>query len=352
MRKLFVLLTVFFACTKAQSQCAIDTTIQMPGFHPDTGTYLKPACQYSQYDEVIQIYAPQSVTVSFGNYPVNYVRLDSIPDLPSDLHYSTNPASGTMQGGERGCINIYGSVLAAPGNYQLTIYYTANFNFNGTPLSLGFIAPYKVHVDTGTKTYFTFNDTCCSNNGYYFGKTWLNTTGTYLDTVSNAAGCDSVITLNLFAKQFDTAVVISNDTLYAPAGYSSYSWINCTTNSPVPNANGNTFVFPTACCYSAVMNNNGCTDTSACFAFTDIKNINAEQFTLLPNPVTDKLTLNFDKPLNRLITVYNMLGAKILQHETESAIANISTSGLSNGTYLVVVNSGKGISRSRFIKTE
>jgi hypothetical protein len=39
--------------------------------------------------------------------------------------------------------------------------------------------------------------TICGNEHYLFNGVLLNTTGTYLDTFSNIAGCDSVVTLNL-----------------------------------------------------------------------------------------------------------------------------------------------------------
>ncbi len=334
------------------SQCSIDTTITMPGFHPDTGTYLKQACFGSQYDETIQIYAPQNVTVSFGTYPVNYVRLDSIPDLPADLHYATNPASGTMNGGQRGCVNLYGLVNVPTGNYQFTIYYTANFNFNGTPISLGFIAPYKMHVDTGTKTYFTYADTACANNGYFFGGQWLNSSGTYNDTISNSAGCDSVITLNYYSKPFDTIVVVNpnGDSLIAPPGYSNYQLIDCANYTVVQNGASNAFLIPSECCYAIVMNNNGCTDTSECFSFVGMSKVNAEVIRLYPNPVSGELSLEFAVPAMRSITVTDMQGRLVQSFIASERKPVINVSNINPGMYNIIVKSERGFSHTKFIK--
>ncbi len=334
------------------SQCSIDTTITMPGFHPDTGTYLKQACFGSQYDETIQIYAPQNVTVSFGTYPVNYVRLDSIPDLPADLHYATNPASGTMNGGQRGCVNLYGLVNVPSGNYQFTIYYTANFNFNGAPISLGFIAPYKMHVDTGTKTYFSFNDTTCANSGYFFGGQWLSSTGTYKDTISNSAGCDSVITLNLYSKAFDTTVVVNanGDSLIAPPGYSNYQLIDCANNLVVQNGASNSFLIPSECCYAVVMNNNGCTDTSECFSFVGISKVNAEVIRLYPNPANNQLTIDFASVAMRHISITDMQGQLVQSFTTSEKKPVINISSLDAGIYNFIVKSDEGFSHTKFIK--
>lgn len=334
------------------SQCSIDTTITMPGFHPDTGTYLKQACFASQYDETIQIYAPQNVTVSFGTYPVNYVRLDSIPDLPADLHYATNPASGTMNGGQRGCVNLYGLVNVPTGNYQFTIYYTANFNFNGTPISLGFIAPYKMHVDTGTKTYFTYADTACVNNGYFFGGQWLNSSGTYNDTISNSAGCDSVITLNYYSKPFDTIVVVNpnGDSLIAPPGYSNYQLIDCANNTVVQNGASNAFLIPSECCYAIVMNNNECTDTTECFSFVGLSKVSSESIRLYPNPVSGELSLEFAVPAMRSITVTDMQGRLVQSFIASERKPEINVSNINPGMYNIIVKSEKGFSHTKFIK--
>ncbi len=352
MKKLlpFFIAICFVAFSKAQ--CTIDTSITAPGFHPDTGTYLKQACFGSQYDETIQIYAPQNVTVSFGTYPVNYVRLDSIPDLPADLHYATNPQSGTMNGGQRGCVNLFGLVNVPAGNYQFTIYYTANFNFNGAPISLGFIAPYKMHVDTGTKTYFTYADTACANNGYFFGGQWINSSGTYNDTISNSAGCDSIITLNYYSKPFDTTVIVNpnGDSLIAPVGYSNYQLIDCANNVVVQSGSSNSFVIPSECCYAVVMNNNGCTDTSSCFSFVGIRSLNSEAITLYPNPATEQLTISFQSSDRRAITITDMQGRIVHSGIAAAQKVSVPLYNFTPGVYTVIIQSGAGYSHAKFIK--
>jgi hypothetical protein len=48
---------------------------------------------------------------------------------------------------------------------------------------------------------FSFNDTVCQGSAYLFNGINRTITGTYKDTLQNAAGCDSIITLNLTIKQ-------------------------------------------------------------------------------------------------------------------------------------------------------
>lgn len=50
------------------------------------------------------------------------------------------------------------------------------------------------------------NINICANDSYNFNGTQLNTAGTYLDTLQNLNGCDSIITLNLGIWSLDTTV--------------------------------------------------------------------------------------------------------------------------------------------------
>ncbi|MEY2830334.1 MAG: hypothetical protein RIQ33_2192 [Bacteroidota bacterium] len=83
-----------------------------------------------------------------------------------------------------------------------------------TPTAVG-IYTYAVFVtdaqnQTGTDTmvlsvfsnpsYSTSYDTICANGTYAFGGGFINTSGTYLDTIPNTYGCDSFITVHLFVK--------------------------------------------------------------------------------------------------------------------------------------------------------
>ncbi len=350
MKKLLPFLFVMLLAQLLFSQCAIDSSIQAPGFHPDTGSFLKPACTGSQYEDVIQIYVPTTVTIAIGTYPVEYVQLDSVPDFPATLHYATNPASGKLNGGERGCINVFGQVNVPPGDYKFTIHYTAVFTFNGGSIPLNLLAPYKLHVDTGTRTYYTYADTACSNRGYYFNGQWQNLTGTYNDTISNSAGCDSVITLNLFIQNFDTTLTISNDTLIAPTGYSNYTFYSCGAQTVLQSGSNNRFVCSPGDAYRVSMSSGQCSDTTTCFAFSGFSNLNTETIYTWPNPVSSNLNLRFTDNAPRELSLYDINGRLCLQTQAQSATAIMDVQQLSTGCYLLLVKSASGNSRIRVDK--
>lgn len=337
----------------AKPQCVIDSSIQSWGFHPDTGTVLKHACAGSYYEEVIQIFAPEFVSVQLGTFPVNYVQLDSMQGLPGSLTYATNPSSGYMAGGERGCISIYGLADAPVGVYQFTIFYSASFMFLGSPNVLHFVAPYKIQIDSGTVTFGEYADTACSIAPYYFNNQWLVTPGNYTDTLTNQAGCDSVVTLHLAVIDFDTTVTASHDTLFAPAGYENYKLFNCTTGDVISDGTANILTAPIGCCYAIAMSSHGCSDTSRCFEATAISTgINSAgnipaffSPTIAANSIV--LQTNAD---NALLVVYDVNGKQVLHKQLSEPRELVDISMLQSGIYVASVATGSSVMSGRFIK--
>lgn len=62
-------------------------------------------------------------------------------------------------------------------------------------------------------------------------------------------------------------------------------------------------------------------------------------FTLYPNPVKDRLTVQSQLPVDS-IAVYDLLGRKVISEKPESVSPSVDMSGLPSGAYLVVVNIG------------
>ncbi|MBL7788706.1 MAG: T9SS type A sorting domain-containing protein [Chitinophagales bacterium] len=57
-----------------------------------------------------------------------------------------------------------------------------------------------LNLTVNPRTYRTIYDTICSNKTYLFDGNNINTAGTYYDTLINSKNCDSIITLHLFVK--------------------------------------------------------------------------------------------------------------------------------------------------------
>jgi hypothetical protein len=94
----------------------------------------------------------------------------------------------------------------------------------------------------------TMNQSICQGQSYFFNGVTRTVQGAYLDTLTNAAGCDSVLTLNLTVNQLPSAnispatVTICNGasaTLTASGGI-SYVWSNSLGNNAIVNVSPTT----------------------------------------------------------------------------------------------------------------
>jgi hypothetical protein len=81
----------------------------------------------------------------------------------------------------------------------------------------------SVNIAVNMPSSFIITDTICANTPYTFNGQSITATGTYYDTLVNAIGCDSIITLNLYAKPISNyayADTICAGTIYTFNGQS------------------------------------------------------------------------------------------------------------------------------------
>lgn len=102
--------------------------------------------------------------------------------------------------------------------------------------------------------------------------TWINgvtyTTDEFwaTHTLVNATGCDSIVTLNYTRLHYNH--VSQNGATFTAtyAGADSYQWINCSTNQPIAGSTGQTYTATANGNIAVIVTKNGCADTSACMA--------------------------------------------------------------------------------------
>ena len=168
--------------------------------------------------------------------------------------------------------------------------------------------------------------TSCSTYIWPANGNTYNSTGTYTTTITNVAGCDSVVTLNLTINTVsDVSTAVSGITITANNTNASYIWLDCdngytiipgeTNQSYTPSANGN---------YAVELSENGCTDTSACVVITSvgiIENTFNEAFTIHPNPTSGLFSIEFNSSqayikLNIMDASGKLIGTKNYDHVT------------------------------------
>ena len=189
-------------------------------------------------------------------------------------------------------------------------------------------------------------------NGQYYSQT-----GDYVANYTNIQGCDSVVTLHLIVEQITNSISInpSNglELMSATLSGLTYQWINCTTNSVLPGANGSSLIVSQNGTYALISTNaNGCSDTSNCITISNIglNELSAAPFSVIPNPVVSEFTLSFANDFSGTIRITDM-GGKLIKTLVVEQQKEIHTEiQAPQGVYFVNAEDQQGIKTVRLIK--
>lgn len=149
--------------------------------------------------------------------------------------------------------------------------------------------------------------------------------GTYNDTIPNFIGCDSVITINLNFLTVTTGVTqsgVDGEDLSANASSATYQWVNCPSYTAIGGATSQNFTAPSDGQYAVIVTENGCSDTSACFTVAGL-GISMDQIknnlNIYPNPGNGVVTINWEVELTGSVTITNAVGQMVYSKELVSA---------------------------------
>jgi hypothetical protein len=119
------------------------------------------------------------------------------------------------------------------------------------------------------------------------GEETYDESGTYTFVVPNAAGCDSVVTLDLSIEGPDNIITINDYFLTAHQDSAAYQWMDCTSNTLIPGEVGQDYFPSITGSYAVIVTLNGCTDTTACVELILVSSNEPESqsaIRLYPNP--------------------------------------------------------------------
>lgn len=141
------------------------------------------------------------------------------------------------------------------------------------------------------------------------GKIW-NASGTYTDTLLNSIGCDSVITVNLLINGIDATASSNGLTLTADNIGDAYFWQSCDSTIVVSQNNLKFEFTPVESGhYQVIVSSFGCSDTSECI-YVDIPVEAVTSFSPNGDGVNDFLVLDLPSFQNTVI-IYNRWGDEI-----------------------------------------
>jgi hypothetical protein len=190
----------------------------------------------------------------------------------------------------------------------------------------------------------TCDSTYTSPSGNYL---WSQS-GTYMDTIPNTAGCDSIITIYLTFFTVDTFVINLSPHLIANAIPASYQCNNAMT--PIIGQTYQSYVATANGSYAVEITQDGCVDTSACQLVNNIgiqKNGFDDTLSIYPNPTKGKITIECES-IER-IEVLDITGKVVYEDLVSNDVLDIDISAFSKGIYFVKVTTADGFAVERIV---
>ena len=234
---------------------------------------------------------------------------------------------------------------------QNGVTYTTSGAYNDTiPNMAGCDSIITLNLTINQPTSASVSATACTSYTWAQNGTTYTASGAYNDTITNAAGCDSVVTLNLTIAPFvATATDNGNATATASTG-TTYQWINCTTNSPIAGATAQTFVATANGTYAAIVSNGTCSDTTNCVTIANvgIKESMISTISVHPNPTHDIVIVTMDA-VSATVEVMDVQG-KLIQTTQIKSGDQIDLSTYERGVYTLRIKTDLGSSIERIVK--
>lgn len=198
--------------------------------------------------------------------------------------------------------------------------------------------------DFCTPTTSTLTASACNN--YSLNGQMYSSSGTYTQTLTNADGCDSTLTLNLTIYDHPAPVVtVTGNTASTPlVSGAIYQWYDCNTGQAISGATNNTFTATYSSEYQVA--DEFCFLSSDCVLITvlGVEEDLLSEVTLYPNPATESVHISGLKNEAELVIV-DGTGRMITQHQVKSSEQSISLAELAAGSYTVVIQSNGKVLR-------
>lgn len=214
--------------------------------------------------------------------------------------------------------------------------------------STGCDSTVNLHLTIATATYGVDSVVACDTFTWINGTTYRMSTSVPRCTIQNVMGCDSIVQLRLTIKHKPTALRLTADRTTIDQGESvtltasgavSYLWSTGSTANPLVD-------FPQTTTEYSVIGINAdapaCKDTASLIITVNAGIADAEGFNLkvYPNPAQQFVTVEGENLSE--ITIYNMLGQKVMQQPAQNGKNNIDVADFAEGIYTLQVTSKSG----------
>jgi hypothetical protein len=186
----------------------------------------------------------------------------------------------------------------------------------------------------------TKNINLCGGQSYTYHNKTYSSTGIYKDTIfQGPLGCDSLITINInVANPININTSVVNNTITSLQNGATYKWLNCNTNSAIPNIITQSYTPAINGSYAVIVKVGNCKDTSACVIINSIglnQVSNNNTFYISPNPNNGTFKINTNAEAQ--LAIYDALGRTIFQQTIKAGESSITLNNEKSGVYYAKV---------------
>ncbi|MEX1192087.1 MAG: T9SS type A sorting domain-containing protein [Brumimicrobium sp.] len=205
----------------------------------------------------------------------------------------------------------------------------------------------------------TTNDTIyASSPGTYRALMEIGTTGNYMWSRAIIVEEYTVPNVNITQADNDTLICPNETIVLTGVNGQDLQWY--LNGAAINGATSNSYPATSAGSYNLLKTNtNGCSDSSAvayviyedsdCSSAELDENLDAK-IQVYPNPVTNKLIVSANSKINK-VTVLDLSGQVIMSNsDIQNKNTEISFSNVTNGSYIVVVETSSGVSFKKILK--
>jgi hypothetical protein len=366
-------LTVNSANTGIDTQTACDSLVWIDGntYYANNNLATHTLTNAAGCDSVVTL----DLTVNYSNTGIDTkTACDSLTWIDGNTYYASNNAATHTLTNAVGCDSV------------VTLDLTVNYSKTGIDTktacdSLVWIDGNTYYANNNTATHIltnvagcdslvtldlTVNDantgidvqTACFSYLWIDGNTYTSNNNTATHTLSNAAGCDSVVTLDLTINTVDVSVTVNSITLTATLSGASYQWVDCansyaiiageTNQSFTPTINGD---------YAVIIDDGTCVDTSLCYLVTGVE-INDDEISsaivIYPNPSNGNfmLEMNNTKENNIQIEIHDIAVKLIYATAVNDKIIKqqLNMEKEANGLYFLTLTSDQHTETYKLVK--
>ena len=184
--------------------------------------------------------------------------------------------------------------------------------------------------------------TACDTYTWIDGNTYTTDNNTATQTLTSVNGCDSIVTLDLTINASPVAGATDNgDGTITASGTGSYQWIDCNTNMAIAGETSSVFAPTQNGDYQVAVSNGDCADTSDCVTidYLGLSELDNSELSAYPNPTTGKVTISSTNNLIRSIIIIDATGRRVNGLDVNASSITVDLSNVETGVYFIEVES-------------